>query len=338
MRDEKTEILFEQCLTLLRLGRSVAECIKIYPQAKKIADELAIISRLSSLPKRTSALDSQVVWKKIARKISLSASAANGRQIFGHAQIPILQFAFPKGLFGLVTIVTLAGLLNSTAVAAQNSLPGQTLYPVKRTVERIELTLAVDEVKKTEVKIKHAEKRLTEAQGIVEQLPPEKEEQVIGKTIGELKNTTEEVAKRVASRSTDNKELLEKVVKLTDKQEAVLTDLGNQVSDDAKQAVTEALDTALETKSAAVKSLAELADGTKNGEAASDGQTPDATANGTSTSPILEPQTADPQTTPTSTTNRLKKLGDPNATSTEIITPLFPQATQTTTLDIIELK
>ena len=78
----------------------------------------------------------------------------------------------------LITIATILSLLlggGITAVAAQVSLPGDLLYPVKTLVEDIELGLATDPETEFEVGFKHANKRFDEIQATIElgELPPE---------------------------------------------------------------------------------------------------------------------------------------------------------------------
>jgi hypothetical protein len=69
----------------------------------------------------------------------------------------------------LVAILLIVGMSSGFSVAAQTSLPGQALYPVKRSLEKAELTLALSPVKETKVHIKHLNKRLEEIDKIVEE-------------------------------------------------------------------------------------------------------------------------------------------------------------------------
>jgi hypothetical protein len=78
----------------------------------------------------------------------------------------------------VITIFAILGLLfggGVTAVAAQDSLPGDFLYPVKTLVEDIELGLATDPDTQFLIANKHANKRFTEIQRLIEEgeLPPE---------------------------------------------------------------------------------------------------------------------------------------------------------------------
>lgn len=70
----------------------------------------------------------------------------------------------------LITIATILSLLlggGITAVAAQDSLPGDLLYPVKTLVEDIELGLATNPETEFDIALKHALKRFEEINTLV---------------------------------------------------------------------------------------------------------------------------------------------------------------------------
>lgn len=90
------------------------------------------------------------------------------------------QYFIKKEIFTmkLITILAILGLLfggGITAVAAQDSLPGDVLYPVKTLVEDIELGLATDPDTQFQIAYKHANARFIEIQELIElgTLPPE---------------------------------------------------------------------------------------------------------------------------------------------------------------------
>jgi hypothetical protein len=57
---------------------------------------------------------------------------------------------------------------SGVSMAAQASVPGQVLWPVKRSMEKAELTLTFSPVKETEIYIKHANNRLEEIDKILQ--------------------------------------------------------------------------------------------------------------------------------------------------------------------------
>jgi len=334
MFNKKTDQILDEAIHYLRHGAGVSDCLKKYPGAKWLKTSLTVVERLSSIPTKTPNIDEKTVWNKISLNLAVGQTAASQTSAAKQQTMPGFRLALPRGVFAFITLVTILGLLNTTAVAAQNSLPGETLYPIKRTVEKIQLTLTIDEVKKTEVRIQHAENRLTEAQAIVEQNNSPANAKTITQTIVELKDATAQVA----GEANENKNLLQKVVELTGKQETVLADMESKVQGDTKKAVTEALGKAFETNTVAAQTLAGLEkDKPTTTTAATSTTSPSALIN-TSSTPEAAPngEKLEPsQKQNTSTNQLLKKLGSPESTSTELLQPADSNLLDSSTSTII---
>ena len=72
----------------------------------------------------------------------------------------------------LVAVASAAVLIGGTAgmaTAAQDSLPGEALYPIKRGIEKAELGLSMSSAGRGHVLLRQASDRLDEAQGLVDQ-------------------------------------------------------------------------------------------------------------------------------------------------------------------------
>lgn len=336
---EKFQRILDECAAYLKLGYSVNFCLKKYPKTKSLKQPLTTVKAALQIPKKSIVLDKNSVWNKISEKISNKKE--DFFKLFGkNSQFGVLKLAFSKNMLAIITIVMMISLLNSTAVAAQNSIPGETLYPIKRTVEKIQLTLTLNEVKKTEVRIKHAENRLTEVKAIIEKptvpsdmAAEDQKAKAIESTITELVNATTQVA----DDSSTNKELLKKVVELTDKQELVLPGIEKKVEGETKKAVSNAIDNAVETKSVAERNLAQLEtppSASTSNSTSTDSQIKGAGTTSTSTQGTFNRKA----NSPTSTDDTLKKYGDPEATSTNLEIPVQDNTAETTTPQIIELK
>jgi hypothetical protein len=72
-----------------------------------------------------------------------------------------------------VGTIALVGAGSSMAVAAQNALPGDALYPVKRVIEGAQTTIQVDEISKGEVLLANASGRLDEVAELRDRNTPE---------------------------------------------------------------------------------------------------------------------------------------------------------------------
>ena len=74
---------------------------------------------------------------------------------------------------GLVIILVLVALflagIGITNAAAQNAIPGDALYPVKTSLEQTRLSLARDAGDRAQMKMTHAEQRMTEIAALIEE-------------------------------------------------------------------------------------------------------------------------------------------------------------------------
>lgn len=324
MKKPSPEEILNTCISLLKQGKSISDCAASYPNTPELTGLLKSAALLVRLPKRQIGLNSESVWRSISQRIGTPETGAPNR---GSISLPFFRLPFPRLAGAVAGVLVCALILNTTATAARNSIPGEPLYQVKRAVEKIQLTLALDDVQKTEIKLQHAQSRLTEAKTIAEQ-QPSSDPKVIQKTLSELTDTTSDVVET----SADNKDLLKKVVELTDQQSAVLTDIESKVTGDTRKAVFDALGSSLEAKASAEKSLALL-------ESDLD-QTASSTSATTSTEFIQgdSESTSDGDDTngsPTSTQDSLHTLGTPSATTTDPLDLPEASATNETTTPII---
>jgi len=331
MKQVKIEHILDDCIKILRTGGSVSMCLKKYPRTRGLKQLLQVTEQFNTVPRKEAQLDREHVWKMVADSIgekawSVAQNTTSVQRLF--------QFAVPKSVFSVIVVILIFSLINVTAVAAKNSVPGQPLHSVKKTVEKVELSLTLDDVKKTKVKIKHAEERLEETKVIAEQ-NPEKEKKVkaLEKSVEELVSATSEVA----DDSAENKELLEKVVELTDKQESVLTDIETKLSGKNKEVVSGAKTEVVKTQTEAKENLAKLA---SEEEAANDAAAA-TVEQATSTKGIVDQKNGDQknnETTSTTSDEILEALGDPSTTTLELIPKSLPTTKDTTTLEIINLR
>ena len=81
----------------------------------------------------------------------------------------------------------------TTGFHAQASVPGEILWPVKRGIEKAELTLTVDPIKETKIHIKHVNKRLIEINKIIKEKKSKKNDKVIKKAVKHLKQDSSAV-------------------------------------------------------------------------------------------------------------------------------------------------
>jgi hypothetical protein len=69
----------------------------------------------------------------------------------------------------VVLVIVLFGGTTATVLASQNSIPGDTLYPIKTTLERTRLSLARSADARVELQLEFAEQRLAEIESLIKE-------------------------------------------------------------------------------------------------------------------------------------------------------------------------
>jgi len=101
-----------------------------------------------------------------ARQLAGEVSASIPKNSWWN-QLMAKKGTFPMKLITIATILSLFLGGGISAVAAQDSLPGDILYPVKTFVEGIELSIATDPEKEFAIALKHANYRFDEINKLV---------------------------------------------------------------------------------------------------------------------------------------------------------------------------
>jgi hypothetical protein len=90
-----------------------------------------------------------------------------------------------RRLMAAASAVVLIGGTTTMAAAAQNALPGEALYPIKRGIEQAEASLSLNAARKGSDLLDQARGRLTEVQGLLAADSPQSMPQVAG-TLGDF--------------------------------------------------------------------------------------------------------------------------------------------------------
>ncbi len=153
----------------------------------------------------------------------------------------------------IVLVISAAG--GGTAYAAQGSLPGDTLYPVKLGTERMALAFPGNAVSKAEQALGHAENRVQEFVDLSDRgrpehldLAAEKYDEAMARAVARM-NATGENGQAAADVS-------ELVAEATSGHLDVLDTVYDQVPDDAKQAIEKARGVSLQGHTSALAALA----------------------------------------------------------------------------------
>lgn len=159
-------LALDECLERLRAGISVQDCLASFPEeAGELAPLLETLLAIRTLQVTEPPLPERVAAGRarfLARAAALRQQEAEARAapfvgwLAGLRQ-RLSTWAAPGPMVGrwavtaLATLVLLIVVGGSAVVAAEGSLPGDVLYPLKRTVQEVRILLATDEAARAEL-------------------------------------------------------------------------------------------------------------------------------------------------------------------------------------------
>jgi hypothetical protein len=145
------------------------------------------------------------------------------------------------GTVAATLIVVLALVLaggGGIVYASTDSLPGSPLYSVKRATEQVQLFLAPTGTKRAVLHIEFAQRRLEEVQALAE-IKGQVDEEALAAIAEETELALEEAEKAPAQ---DKPALLDKLVSLTERQQAVLERVWDKVPEATQKGLNRALE------------------------------------------------------------------------------------------------
>ena len=158
MKDNRELVnIFEECLErILTGGETVEQCLAGYPE---YAAELEPLLQTALEAKETLEIAPRPEFRERARYQILTEL----RDIEERKQRRFSLFGWqPRWATAAIAVLVLLVASSGTVVAAGNSLPDQTLYPVKLATERVRLALTPSTLGKAEYYAKLVDKRVSE--------------------------------------------------------------------------------------------------------------------------------------------------------------------------------
>ncbi len=179
------EHILDECIERLLQGESVEQCLQAYPEQ---AAELEPLLRVALAARKASAIEPRPEFKAQARYRIQSALHAEKKKPQPR-RIPFLGWR-PRWAVAVVVSLLVLFLAGGGVVAASsNSLPDETLYPVKLARERVQMALTFSEMGKAKLRMKFANKRIQEIARMVEK----------GKSAQEIEKAAMDLAPRVTA-------------------------------------------------------------------------------------------------------------------------------------------
>lgn len=177
-------LILNECLERIRAGASVQDCLASFPAE---AEELAPLLETLVAVRELQATEPPLPERVAAGRERLLAQAAELRQQEVKSQPRpfadwpsrlrqrLAAWVAPRPMAGrwaitaIITLVLLILLGGSAVVAAESSLPGDVLYPVKRTTQDVRLRLALDEAARAELERHVQAQRRADALAVAQQ-------------------------------------------------------------------------------------------------------------------------------------------------------------------------
>jgi hypothetical protein len=239
MTEPDLEAILDECLHgMSTRAETIERCLQRYPQhAGQLAPLIQVADRIreASHPTLSVSATKAVEQRLLKRATELRQSEAKSS---------CWSFPFslrPLGTVAAMLIVVLALVLaggGGIVYASTDSLPGSPLYGVKRAAEQAQLFLAPAGTKRVELHIKFAQRRLEEVQALAE-IKGQVDEEALAAIAEETELALEGIEKAPAQ---DKSALLDKLVSLTERQQAVLEEVWAEAPEAAQKGLNRALE------------------------------------------------------------------------------------------------
>jgi len=153
----------------------------------------------------------------------------------------------------IAIVLALSALGGGTVYAAQDSLPGDALYPVKLGVERITMMLRGDDVARSERALNFADKRVREMVALTEMGRPEDLNLTVEKYCYALNMSMARMEAALGKGKSQAGDIATLVAGATTEHLSILDGLYDMVPDEAKPAIQRAMEEALKCYQRAIQ-------------------------------------------------------------------------------------
>jgi len=225
--------ILDICLDRITIkGDSIEQCLESYPEQ---AAELEPLLRAAlSTMKAASLIEPRPAYKTSARNRLVSALEAREKKKT-ERRMPLWGWQ-RRWAVALAAVVVLILVGVGTVSAAASSLPGDTLYPVKTTAEKVQGFFTFGSEAKANFYMKLAERRLDELKLLVES-----NRDVPQSVLGAMSTETNGAIEILGQNKQAGNQSIDRLMVLTSKQKAVLTESIEKVPPQAKSGLQQAL-------------------------------------------------------------------------------------------------
>jgi hypothetical protein len=241
---KKFEDILAQCIDDIKAGTaSIEECLDRYPSDR---EQLEPLLRLALEIREPPDVKPSPSFKVNAR-VWLMDQIHGGQAVtkwpwsrYDNQVKPMpLRRRFSMASIILVIVLALSALGGGTAYASQDSLPGDTLYPVKLATEQVRVMLPGDDIVKAERALSFAERRVGEIEALAERGRPQDISLGV-QGYDDALNTTLARIERAGNWGLVTGNITARVAEATTRHLSVLDDVWDMVPDEVKTAIAHA--------------------------------------------------------------------------------------------------
>ena len=166
---QKIEQVLQTCLSLIESGQATVEtALARYPEfADQLRPELEIAIWLSAQREQ---LDPRPGWVVASKRRILAryqeelnaAPVPAGWLGWNPLSFPWLNKTIVQVAFAFVLLFTLFVGGNGVVMASQGALPGDSLYPIKTALEKVNLAMSLDKTKEAQLNLEYTQRRMVE--------------------------------------------------------------------------------------------------------------------------------------------------------------------------------
>jgi hypothetical protein len=239
MTEPGLEAILDECLhDMSTRGESIERCLQRHPQhAGPLAPLVQVADRIQKTRHPTLSVPAtKAIEQRLLKRVTeLRQSRAKPSR--WSLPFSLRPWAIVAATLVMVLALVLAGG-GGIVYASTDSLPGSPLYGVKRATEQVQLFLAPAGTKQAELHISFAQRRLEEVQAMTE-MKGQVDEEALAAIAEETDLALEEAEKAPAQ---DKLALLDKLISLTERQQAVLKGVQTKAPEAAQKGLSRALE------------------------------------------------------------------------------------------------
>ncbi len=258
----KFEDILTQCIEDIKAGRAgIEDCLTRYPSLRERLEPLLKIALAIREPPDVKPSPHFKLKTRVKLMEQIHEKQAVTKWPWSRHNNPIRQMLqrsrFSMARIAIVIVLTFSALVGSTVYAAQDSLPGDVLYPVKLVTEQVIMMLRGDDVGRAERALSFANRRVTEIEALAEEGRLQELIMDVEK-YGDALNITLTRIESGGGKGLATRDITALVAETTVEHLSVLNNVYNMVPEEAKAAMTTAMEKAQMAHEWAAKRLEQM--------------------------------------------------------------------------------